>query len=232
MANKQLVQPDLAITEAAGWCLRFTERSFGVPLIYPTAWAAWQATQYKHQDRNFPDGVTVPVWFDWWGNPGNNQGVQQYGHAAYRTPDGKIHSAPGMGTGQATFGSVDELTNYFRHGMTYVGWSEDIAGVKVISLEGDESMDEEYYMDALCLRFLGRLPLKEEYDTQLGKVSIKDYIKWLDNNPSRPIWDATCNIGRKAVAEDWEKKLSTVAATAVDPKAQAKLDQIKAIVES
>ncbi len=127
--------PDLNTSEKAGLCLQFTENSFGVPNLYDNAWKAWEATQYKHTDRDFPAGVAVPVWFDWSGNVMWDDGFVRYGrygHAAVRAADGRIHSAPGEGVGSQTFDDVDALTRYFGGGMTYVGWSEDIAGVRVI----------------------------------------------------------------------------------------------------
>lgn len=131
----QVKTPNLTISEKAGLCLQFAENSFNVPNLYDNAWEAWLATQYKHLDRNFPVGVAVPVWFDWSGNVMWSDKIVrfgQYGHAAVRAADGKIHSAPGEGVGSQTFNSIDELTSYFGGGMTYVGWSEDIAGVRVI----------------------------------------------------------------------------------------------------
>lgn len=135
----QIKQPNLNISEKAGLCLQYTENSFGVPNLYDNAWQAWRATQYKHLDRNFPENVSVPVWFDWSSNVLWDDGIVRYGrygHVAYRTPDGKIHSSPGQGFGSKTFNDVDELIWYFVGGMTYVGWSEDIADVKVI--EGED----------------------------------------------------------------------------------------------
>ncbi|WP_407107230.1 hypothetical protein [Rhodococcus aetherivorans] len=134
MAYKQLVQPNIAINENAGWCLQYARRVFGLPAVEPTAWVAWTNTQYKHQDRNFPSGVAVPVWFDWVGDVGS--GRFRYGHVAVRTADGKIWSSPLSGNGRAWFASVDDLTRAFGNGMTYVGWSEDISGTRVIKEEG------------------------------------------------------------------------------------------------
>jgi len=158
MEYAQIKSPNLGISEDAGWCLRFTERSFGVPLVYPSAWEAWEATEFKHLDRDFPNAA-VPVWFDWTGDVGS--GKQRYGHVAYRSPDGVIHSAPGVGQGSITFNSVDELTQYFGNGMTYVGWSEDIAGVKVIEGEEMEYFDSEEQLAWTAREIYGVEPQKD-----------------------------------------------------------------------
>lgn len=130
---RQLVHPNFNVTEISGWCLRFSDKVFGLQAAYPTAWSAWTATKFKHENRDFPGGVAVPVWFDWVGDVGS--GRQRYGHVAVRASDGKIWSSPLSGTGRAWFASVDDLTRAFGNGMRYVGWSEDISNVKVIELE-------------------------------------------------------------------------------------------------
>jgi hypothetical protein len=138
MAWKQLIKPNIKINETAGWCLQYARRVFGRPAVEPTAWAAWQASKFKHQDRKFPSGVAVPVWFNWWGDVGS--GRYQYGHVAVRMPDGKVWSSPLTGNGRAWFNSVDDLVRAFGGGMKYVGWSEDISGARVAVNEGGTNM--------------------------------------------------------------------------------------------
>lgn len=133
MAYRQLVQPNLDIYETAGWCLQFTRRVFGAPAVEPTAWQGWERTQFKHHDRNWPNGVSIPVWFDWWGDVGH--GRQRYGHVAVLHTDGRVYSSPLTGYGRAWFVSVDDLVRAFGGGMTYVGWTEDISGVRVVKKE-------------------------------------------------------------------------------------------------
>lgn len=133
MNYRQIAQPNLNITEQAGWCLSFARRVFGAPAVEATAWEAWENTTHKHRDRNFPQGVSVPVWFDWWGDVG--EGYKRYGHAAVLHTDGKVWSSPLSGTARAWFASIDDLIRAFGGGMVYVGWSEDISGVRVIEQE-------------------------------------------------------------------------------------------------
>lgn len=121
--------------EKAGRCLQFTQSYLGVPHLYDSAWQAYESTQFKHNDRNFPAGVAVPIWFDWTGTVLWSDGVYRtarYGHAAVHDKDGKIHSSPGIGHGQQVFNSVDELIAYFGGGMKFVAWSDDISGIRVI----------------------------------------------------------------------------------------------------
>lgn len=131
---KQLVQPNIEIVEKAGWCLSYARRAFGADAVEPSAYVAWQNTKYKHLDRNFPQGVSFPVWFEWWGDLGS--GRQRYDHVAVYHTDGKVWSSPLAGTGRAWFATIDDLVRAFGGGMKYLGWSEDISNVRVIKEEG------------------------------------------------------------------------------------------------
>jgi hypothetical protein len=136
---RQLVNPNFSIAENAGWCLSYARRVFGAPVVEWSAWQGWMMTEHPHEDRNFPAGVSVPVWFDWTGDVGDGN-ILRYGHVAVRRSDGKVWSSPLSGYGAAWFNSVDDLTRAFGNGMRYVGWSEDISDVKVIEL--GEPMDK------------------------------------------------------------------------------------------
>jgi hypothetical protein len=144
---KQLITPDLTVIETTGWCLQYARRVFGAPAVESSAWEAWTNTKFKHEDRNFPQRVAFPVWFDWTGDVGN--GKYRYGHVAVRTADGRIWSSPLSGRGSAWFMTVDDLTRSFGGGMKYVGWSEDISNVKVIETGDNMSEVEEILQSAL-----------------------------------------------------------------------------------
>ncbi|QEX10974.1 hypothetical protein F6X56_15225 [Rhodococcus erythropolis] len=135
---EQIVQPYYNINEKAGMCLSYARRVFGAGIVETTAWEGWTKAQFKHADRDFPAGLAVPVWFDWWGQlPGDNQ-KYQYGHVAIRAADGKVWSSPLSGVGRTWFNTVDDLVRAFGNGMRYVGWSEDISRVKVVDFKGVE----------------------------------------------------------------------------------------------
>ena len=140
---KQLVPANVEINETAGLCLQFARRVFGLKAVEPTAHAAILNLKYLHKDRNFPAGVSFPVWFEWWGQlPGDTKKIQ-YDHAAVMHADGKVWSSPLSGRGRAWFNSVDDLVRAFGGGMKYIGWSEDISGTRVIDAEGDKRMKED-----------------------------------------------------------------------------------------
>ena len=137
MSWQQTVTPNLdpyvyngktLLTDWYGWCLATVETAFSAPRLYANAWAAWQANGTKHQDRNFPVGVYFPIWFS---------GYSGLGHVAfaYVNTAGQMNiwtspytHVPYFYTG---YHSVDALAAAYH--VTYVGWSEDISGKRVIS---------------------------------------------------------------------------------------------------
>lgn len=64
-------------------------------------------------------------------------------------------------------------------------------------------------MDSNQLRYMGRMPIQGEYDGMIGKVSYADYMAWLENHPESIAWNNTCNLGRRAQAENWEGQLAS-----------------------
>jgi hypothetical protein len=140
---KQLVTPQV-VNDNAGMCLRFTQSVFGAPVKYRSAWDAWNATQFKHStDEPLPD-VSVIVWMSHWGTYGDPPSYENWGHVITWFPsENKFLSSPGSGYGHQWFDSIRAVELYFNAG--YVGWSEDINGLRVAEftatpLLGDENM--------------------------------------------------------------------------------------------
>lgn len=108
-----------------GWCLAVAQTMFGSNRTSPSAWSEWnKVVKFKHQDRNIPGGVYVPIWFDGYWN-GN-----QVGHVAIYK-DGKIWSSPYRSKPYTdVLGSIEEIERIY--GMKYVGWSEDIGNTRVV----------------------------------------------------------------------------------------------------
>ena len=139
---KQLVEPSLdpyiynggqVLMDWYGWCLAYAECAFGTPRLYATAHDAWLDTQFKHQDRNLPSGVWVLVWFDHSGDYG--QGYKNYGHVALYK-DGTIYSSPVSHKPYAdVWTSIEQVEK--KYSSTFIGWSEDISGVRVAINQGE-----------------------------------------------------------------------------------------------
>lgn len=147
----QLAQADSTVQDGANFCLRFTQKVFSAPARYPSAWAAWLATQHKHQDTNYPEGVAVPVWYSWRGDI-DGTGVKDWGHVATRFPDGRVLSSPGSGYGQQWFENVEAQAT--AYGCKYVGWSEDLNGLQLVQYANtpppkDDDMANTQYFVAL-----------------------------------------------------------------------------------
>ncbi|WP_153008333.1 hypothetical protein [Rhodococcus pyridinivorans] len=216
MAWKQLVQPNVAINETAGLCLQYAKRAFNNFTSGTNAWDAWEAAQYKHRDRNFPEGVAVPVWFDWTGTVKWTDGIwrtQRYGHAAVRMPDGKIWSSPLTGHGRAWFASVDDLARAFGGGMTYVGWSEDISGTRVTKDEGGDmpipDADNYYwrYGVRLAMQVRGRELTREEFRQHIvGKTDLQ-VVELLSDDPEANVAQNWQEVGRVAVQDRWAEQI-------------------------
>lgn len=115
--------------DQAGFCLRFQQKVFpGSPAIYyPTARAAWDnAVQHPGEYPN--NDAVVPISYSWVGTI--NGVYQDWGHAAVWFPGRGVLSSPGSGYGQQWFSSIDELARSW--GLTYLGWSEDVGGFRVV----------------------------------------------------------------------------------------------------
>lgn len=149
----QLVAPDMSIRGTVGLCLSFQEDVYHTPHSYLYALQAWRATQYKHLDQDFPEGVSVLLWWDYY------EDDIDAGHVATRLPNGTLYSSPyKVGTPQAILLSIEGLECTYSdngvHPLKYLGWSEDIAGVRIIG----EVMDT-YTADELqqSYRLLGNV---------------------------------------------------------------------------
>ena len=127
----QVIAPDPEVPCTPGWCLTYLDDSFdleahGKQRNYPTATAAWEASRYKHQDQDFPEGCWVPVWF-------SLKDVAA-GHVALRAPDGSIWSSSHPTSNKPVrHASLDALYKYYGPGrLSYLGWTEDLTDILVI----------------------------------------------------------------------------------------------------
>jgi hypothetical protein len=149
--NQQLVTPNTAVTDGTGWCLRFTQKVWGAPARYKSAWDAWNATTLKHAPtENIPTDVSVVVWFEHWGTYGENGNSYygNWGHVVSWIAGRGYLSSPTRGTGQQWFGTIQEVERAFN--AKYVGWSEDINGLRVVNVDsnnGENDMATLYWTD-------------------------------------------------------------------------------------
>jgi len=131
MTFTQLITPNPNIPCMPGWCLQYVRQTFSLPAAYPTATAAWVASASKHRDRLFPKGVWFAVWFSLSNEPA--------GHVALMAPDGSVYSTSDLSNKPHHHLDLSDLMNYYgRYDMTltYLGWTEDVAGYPVIAPAG------------------------------------------------------------------------------------------------
>lgn len=167
---RQLVAPNLATVSPIGSCLWFAETAFNTPhntanRVNDCATDEWNAAQFRYLDRDFPTGVYVPIWFSYWATL--NRIYKDWGHVAILMPDGRVLSSPyKQDNSQQIFNSVDDCARVLR--CTYLGWSEDLAGIKLIESnpEGNVWIEEPVLKDLETWKANG-LELTQDRDNVL-----------------------------------------------------------------
>lgn len=179
---EQLVTPELNVPTQLARCLKYVQDAFKSPNAGRTATVSWNTrTLHRHFDRKFPTGVYFLAWFDYWATIDGS--YENFGHVVI-CRDGICYSSPYKAgqTSYAVIGSISEVERIYR--CTFVGWSEDIAGLKVIQ-EG-VVMPSEMNVRDYFKSYIHREPTQDEIkfytirpwtelatnvcDTQLGKI--------------------------------------------------------------
>jgi hypothetical protein len=127
MAYTQTITPNPTVACQPGYCLKYVQDAFGLGPVYPTATAAWNASNSKHQDRSFPPGCWLAVWF--------KLATVPAGHVALLAPDGSVWSSSDPNTNVPhQHPSLDALIQYYAKAnpLTYLGWTEDVEGTLVV----------------------------------------------------------------------------------------------------
>lgn len=122
---RQLMMANPQISCNPGLCLVYAREVFGVGPKYPTAMKGWGASEYRHEDKKYPHNMWVPIWFSLSDNPA--------GHVAVRQPDGSIWSASHPTSFEPVHHeSLTDMEKYYSNRLTYLGWTEDIEGIRVV----------------------------------------------------------------------------------------------------
>lgn len=151
MSYKQTVNPNLdpyiysggvALNDWLGWCLGYVTAAFSIPdkyKVWRAIWA-WNGTQTKHTDQNFPKDVYFTIWFNHYGVY-DNSGDNSWGHVAIAylnslTGQLTIYSSPISHKPLAdTWTSIAQVEQ--KYSSSYLGWSEDVNGFRVIEYVPD-----------------------------------------------------------------------------------------------
>lgn len=168
----QLVQPDLSAEGYPGFCLAFTQKVYGAPARYPSAWVAWQATEDKHETRDLPP-VSVPVWFDGWSTVNGER--DRYGHVCAYVP-GRGFLNQGQGSyGQKWFDTLEQVERSCN--VTYVGFSTDLNGLNIAAYSPDPTPKRKRNkMGAFYRSPAGAIVWQEKPN---GKVVGIDLVNWM-----------------------------------------------------
>jgi hypothetical protein len=100
------------------WCLRNTRLGFGIGPKYANATQAWNNTQ-KHQDRNIPLGIDVPLFYSY------TVAKVNLGHINVRLANGTVWSDGAIYRSLEAYEAASSPK--------YLGWGESINGVRVIN---------------------------------------------------------------------------------------------------
>lgn len=114
-----------------GWCLAVVAASYSAKGSSYSAKTAWQANNTKHRDRNLPEGIYVPIWYE----------GGEFGHVAIALRKGNnltVWSSPcgkNMATFQVFSGEINWLLDYLGSGFlvgSFSGWTETVLDSRVI----------------------------------------------------------------------------------------------------
>jgi hypothetical protein len=226
MSYRQLVVPNLSVSGQIGWCLDYARRVFSAPAGILYASQSWQLTKQKHRNADFPTDVVVPIWFDY------QLGGMNQGHVAIHVPGKGIYSSPWKaGTSSAVLRSVDELIRIYssngKNPMTFVGWSEDINGVRVVEPQGGDDMSRvgPVELNILSLAFFG-YPANDEFIKAHNGKETNTFVRWCEAN--------SAFIDREKKTNDLvseNAKLREQLAAGGDPKALALLRAVREAVK-
>jgi hypothetical protein len=175
------------VTDWLGWCMGYVNSAYsntqkdGTDKVNVnsanSAWQGWLSSQLKHTDQSFPVGVWVPAWFSYYGTVNGVYG--NWGHVVlvHKNADGSltIKSSPLSHKATAdTYTSIAQIESKYK--CKYVGWSEDVAGTKVINMgaisTGGDMVTDRAQLDRLYIALLERnRGAGEGEDVYLGKDS-------------------------------------------------------------
>ncbi len=166
----QLAQPNLSIQGRAGWCLEMQENVWSTPHWYANAHDAWESSpECNHPGEFPPDNVAVLVYWSFY----YIKSETEEGHVATSVPGQGIFSSPfDTLVGNQWFLSVQAVTDRINKikgaNSTYLGWSEILAGVKVVTNK-ENDMPNDGDVDNVYLLLDGRPATDDEKKVYTGK---------------------------------------------------------------
>ena len=224
MSYQQLVQPKLSTQSKAGWCLWFQEEDFGTPHAYdyaededPATTDAWSLVDFKHPGEQPPDDVCVPVYFTYF----STKDGREEGHIADSVPGRGIFSSPlNVSYGSEWYPSiqamVDRINKIRGANCRYLGWSEDLAGVRLVNQEDDvvkiEDATNWYNRCNITYRATrGRELDRDTFVSFVGKEFLT-FVEYCEDDPEAATVSNWQSVGQQAVTENWQQQISDLTA--------------------
>nr|DAK50495.1 MAG TPA: hypothetical protein [Caudoviricetes sp.] len=132
---QQKVTPNLNQAAYSGGCLNYVDNCVNPPNRQPTAQCSYELAKSQGHIHlgTPPQGVWVPIYFTI-----DNGRWAGYGHIAwyYRYASGReeIHDSEfHCGNRSAPYSSIQDLLLYMGWQMSYLGWSESVDGLRIVS---------------------------------------------------------------------------------------------------
>lgn len=153
-----------------GECLLRTRGCFGAPSIgdfdgdgSADAEDGWKATQHKHAASDFASiPANVPLW---WGG-----GSSDHGHVAVSAGNAMCWSTDIRRTGYFDLVPIAEISQ--RWGLPFLGWTEDINGVRVWTQEEEDDMVDPKVQEQLDrIEADGKQALQEQRAFRKGQAA-------------------------------------------------------------
>jgi len=188
-----------------GWCLAYVEVAFDTDRTSDSAWDEWNRISHRHEDRNLPLGVYVPIWFSHWGT--YNGVYKNWGHVAFYK-DGHVWSSPISHKPYADeWNSIEEVEQKYR--CSYVGWSEDIGNVKVIREdEMVQDTDNEYgRWRKAFYQIRGRDANRQEFNNAAVGRTWLNALEILSDDPEADSSTNNQEVGKVAVQDNWQGQI-------------------------
>lgn len=182
---KQLLSPNLAIEYTGGLCLKAVRQAFGINAKHATASDDWESSKRlgKSHAEMAPKGFSVPVHF--------SLGDEPAGHIAIYLPDGRVASSTKSGTHQGLYIHPDiqdliDIYARYHKSCTYLGWSEVVEDVAVITAQGGDTMLDELTVrravEGEYLAHTGKLPPQSTIDQKVNYcMSVGGFGQFFDD---------------------------------------------------
>lgn len=129
-----IIQGRVTLNSWLGWCMAYVEQSVGLFYLYPTALVGWSKVKGRHNDKNVPKGVWVPLWYS---------GYKGQGHVLWAKLNsdgsGVAYTSPRTHkpfADKISFSSLNNLTARLKTGwawdIVFLGWSEYVGSKQII----------------------------------------------------------------------------------------------------